>query len=125
YELDAGIKLDRPIEDNILLTDNSFSSENILSLNTFADSTEIDTILNQDTTLVLEDTTFVDSTAFDSTARLKYFRYQREDVPYVRLKEKKPSSFFVQPSPTNKSRTIEIDSTGQFVIVKETIAGQE
>ena len=35
------------------------------------------------------------------------------------------SKFFAQPSPTFKTRTIEIDSTGKYVIVKEEIAGEE
>ncbi|MCK7526744.1 MAG: hypothetical protein MZV64_58685 [Ignavibacteriales bacterium] len=39
----------------------------------------------------------VDSAALDSTARMKYFKYQREDKPYVELKKKKQSKFFAQP----------------------------
>ena len=57
--------------------------------------------------------------ALDSTARLEYFRYQREDVPFTSLQQKKKSKFFVEPSPTYKSRTVTIDSTGKFVEIKE------
>ncbi len=132
YELDANnFTINQSVENKYLFTDNSIPSEDLIYLNSFADSILTDSLLKTDTTLITDtnlvsiDTTFVDSTSFDSTARLKYFRYQREDIPYIKLKEKKPSRFFVQPSPTNKTRTIEIDSTGQFVIVKETIAGEE
>jgi len=126
YELDSDfIKVEKPAEMNNLLTVNSAPAENITNVISFADSIETDSLLKSDTTLVLKDSVLVDSSAFDSTARIKYFRYQREDLPYVRLKEKKMSSFFAYPSPTNKTRTIEVDSTGQFVIIKETIAGQQ
>ncbi|NWF51154.1 MAG: cell surface protein SprA [Ignavibacteriaceae bacterium] len=63
--------------------------------------------------------------AIDSTARLKYFRYQRTDDPFVRLKKKKESKFFVQPSENLRVRTIEIDSTGKYVEIREKTAGQE
>lgn len=62
--------------------------------------------------------------SLDSTDRLKYFHYQREDLPYVSLKQKKKSKFFVEPSPTLKTRTITIDSTGKFVEIKEMIGGK-
>ena len=99
-----------------------------------------------DTTAVIVDTTTigVDSTkivktktkvnadslrivqmGIDSTNRLKYFHYQREDLPYVPAEEKKPSGFFIQPSPSYKQRTVTIDSTGKFVEVREKVAGQE
>ncbi len=61
----------------------------------------------------------------DSTARLEYFRYQREDFPVVRLKQKKLSKFFVEPSPTIKQRKITIDSTGKFVEIREMIGGKD
>jgi cell surface protein SprA len=62
--------------------------------------------------------------ALDSTARLEYFHYQREDLPYVTLREKKKSKFFVEPSPNLKSRTVSIDSTGKYVEIKEIVAGK-
>lgn len=63
--------------------------------------------------------------SIDSTARLEYFRYQREDYPVVRLKQKKLSKFFVEPSPALKQRKIEIDSTGKFVLIRELIGGKD
>lgn len=78
-----------------------------------------------DSLSALQDTIKLDSTALDSTARVKYFRYQREDKPYVELKRKKPSKFFAQPDQRFFSRTIQIDSSGQFVEIVEKIAGQK
>jgi cell surface protein SprA len=78
-----------------------------------------------DTTEFAADTIQIDPLKIDSTSRLKHFRYQREDKPYVEVREKKQSKFFVQPSPTLKKRTIEIDSTGKYVIISEKIGTQE
>ncbi len=75
--------------------------------------------------LLAADTTKVDWREIDSTARLEYFHYHREDEPYVQLEQKKQSKFFVEPSSQYKKRTITIDSTGKYVEIKETIAGQE
>ena len=71
------------------------------------------------------DTAKIDSMSIDSTARIKYFHYERNDFPAVTIKQKKQSSFFAQPSPGIISRTIEIDSTGKFVIIREKILGKE
>lgn len=68
------------------------------------------------------DTVKVDSMALDSTNRLKYFRYVREDVPYIQLKLKKQSKFFAQSN--QRVRKIAIDSSGNFVTIKEEIAGK-
>ena len=61
--------------------------------------------------------------ALDSTARLKYFHYERKDLPYITLAQHKHSPFFAQP--TARQRTIKIDSTGKFVNIEEKVAGQE
>jgi hypothetical protein len=78
-----------------------------------------------DSLLSLVDTVKVDSAALDSSARMKYFKYQREDKPYVELKRKKQSKFFAYPDQRFITRSIQIDSTGQFVEVVEKIAGQK
>lgn len=67
----------------------------------------------------------IDSLKIDSTARLEYFKFQRTDNDYVELEEKKKSSFFAYPSTANLTRTVELDSSGQYVYIKEKIAGQE
>jgi cell surface protein SprA len=82
---------------------------------------EKDSLFLQDTLSV--DTTFIDPRSLDSTARLEHFRYKREDRPYTRLEKKRSSSFFARPQA--KTRTIEIDSTGNYVTIKETVAGQQ
>ncbi len=58
----------------------------------------------------------------DSTARFNLFKYNRVDKPYTLFRPQKQSSFFAQPTNTKK-RTAELDSTGQYVIIKEEIGG--
>ncbi len=72
-----------------------------------------------------EDTVKVDWRMVDSTARLEQFHFQREDKPYVDLRVKKESKFFIQPSSNLKTRTVRIDSTGQFVEIVEKIGTTE
>ncbi|MBZ0199538.1 MAG: cell surface protein SprA, partial [Ignavibacteriaceae bacterium] len=78
----------------------------------------------QDSTGV-KDTVKFDPRSLDSTSRLKYFRFQREDRPYITLGRKKESKFFASPPETTRKRVITIDSTGKFVEIKELIAGKE
>jgi cell surface protein SprA len=95
--------------------------------NRFVDSLKMldsNKVLN-DTLFTRADTVKIDSAAFDSTARVKYFKYQREDKPYIELKQKKTSKFFAQPDQRFKTRQIQIDSTGQFVEIVEKIAGRQ
>jgi len=88
------------------------------------DSTSIpDSLI--DPFILPEDTATVDWMAVDSTGRLEHFRYQREDYPFVKLREKKKSKFFVEPSQTLKQRKVTIDSTGQFVEIREITAGND
>ena len=87
----------------------------------------------KDTGFVKKDTLFskkdsikkVDLRALDSTARIKYFKYQRYDSPVVQYRRNRLSSFFVKPSDNARQRTVKIDSTGKFVEFKETTGGQE
>ena len=74
---------------------------------------------------VSEDSIKVDWRMFDSTARLEQFRYQREDKPYVEVRRKKQSKFFLEPTSSYKTRTVRIDSTGQFVEIIEKIGTHE
>ncbi len=61
----------------------------------------------------------------DSTARIKYFHFHREDYPAIQFRLKKPSSFFAAPSPAFTNRTIRIDSTGKKVTISETLGGMQ
>ncbi len=65
-----------------------------------------------------------DPMAMDSTARLKFFRHSRVDVPYTRLSNPRHSKFFI-PLGNLREKKIEIDSTGKYVVVKEYISGQQ
>ena len=75
-------------------------------------------------TALASDTTLVDSTIYyDSTARVKYFKHKRKSKPYIALYEREPSAFYAKP--TKQTRTIEIDSSGEYVEVKEKIGDTE
>ena len=85
--------------------------------------TSLDT-LKVDSLKAALDTVKVDSMAIDSTARLKYFHYKRTDLPYVTLSLQKHSSFFAQPT-QGTTRTVTIDSTGNYVEIHEVVAGEK
>jgi len=123
----------------LFIMDNSFSPDSPFvaiddSILSPVDSTDLNKLLDSTSVTgkdslkskvkVNQDSLRLVQMALDSTARLQYFRYQREDVPYTSLQQKKKSKFFVEPSPTYKSRTISIDSTGKFVEIKEILAGK-
>ncbi len=110
------------MDSTLVLEDSLFvhpDSTSILSDSTFITSDSISiqldsTLVNQDSTLAPKDSIPVNldslrlyEMGLDSTNRLKYFRYQREDEPYVELKEKQESKFFVKPSPTFRRRIID------------------
>ncbi|MFZ0455932.1 MAG: cell surface protein SprA [Ignavibacteriaceae bacterium] len=105
--LDSNEVMQRPGINN----DSSFSAKND-SLNLKADSLAA----RKDT---------LDQMSIDSTARLKYFHPERKDLPYVTLKQKRPSPFLAQPSLGLRTRTVEIDSTGKNVNIVEKVAGQK
>ena len=67
----------------------------------------------------------IELSAKDSTARLKYFRFHRDDYYSTPFREKKHSSFFLLPSPGIASRSVQIDSTGKKIIIKETLGGKQ
>jgi len=75
--------------------------------------------------LSAKDTVKIDPMTLDSTARLQYFHYQRNEVPYVTMHNKKNSKFFAQSKSFAKERKIELDSTGEYVQIREKVAGQE
>ncbi|HEY6626592.1 MAG TPA: cell surface protein SprA, partial [Ignavibacteriaceae bacterium] len=91
------------------------------STETFADSTKALT----DSLLAKEDTVKIDWRTLDSTARLEHFRFQRDEKSNVEAGEKKQSKFFAQPTISYKQRTVKIDSTGQFVEVREKVGTHE
>ncbi len=119
---------------NIKTSNQLFNVENIIispdtidigsTLNSVDDTTKtaivdsIPVITNKDSLRLLE-------WSRDSTARIEFFRYQREDFPVVKLRQKKLSKFFVEPSPTIKQRRISIDSTGKFVEIREMINNKD
>ena len=119
-------------ESEILLDPTNFlndsTGESIDSAAEGFDSTGISsdsTGVGSDSLEVSEDSIKVDWRLMDSTARLEQFRYQREDKPYVELRKKKQSKLFLEPTSSYKTRTVRIDSTGQFVEIIEKIGTHE
>ncbi len=111
------------------ITLQSDSASNILTLDSLEfmdDSTHhfADSLFLHPDSLKQEDTVKIDPRTLDSTARLEHFRYSRSEVPYVELKRKKESKFFI-PLKDLRKRTIEIDSTGTYVEIRETTVGHE
>ncbi|MDA3859713.1 MAG: cell surface protein SprA, partial [Melioribacteraceae bacterium] len=101
-------------------------SDSTDSLNNF-DSTNIALIpdsLSVDS-LYMDSLGVVDSMALDSTARLKYFQYTQPDYYSTSPTTRFQSNFFVYPSASNVQKSVELDSTGQVVLIKESVAGSE
>ncbi len=82
-------------------------------------------IINKSDSLKADSLVSVDSTKIDSTARLKDFRYVRKDSRFLSLFPKRKIPFYAYPSSAKVRRIVELDSTGNFVIIKELIAGKE
>jgi cell surface protein SprA len=118
------------IDDSIItVTDSILTAPDSTDINNLMDSTKVlQTVKGKDSVKTVvkvnQDSLRIFQMSLDSTARLQYFRYQREDVPYTSLMQKKKSKFFVEPSASYKSRSITIDSTGKFVEIKELIVGK-
>ena len=88
----AEFDLSQPLKETIELasTSNSFSTP----LDSGDQSIQFpDSTIVGDTSAVT-DTVEIDWMAVDSTNRVKYFHYAREDVPYVQVEEDKKSKFF-------------------------------
>ncbi len=66
----------------------------------------------------------IEAMSRDSTARLKYFHYHRDDSPSVLFRRKKPSGFFALPSEGTISRVTTLDSTATKVTIKEMMGGK-
>jgi cell surface protein SprA len=113
----------------VAIDDSLLNSKDSSIVDQLLDSTKLSQTLKSKDSLktkvkVNQDSIRLVQMSLDSTARLQYFRYQREDVPYTTIYQKKKSKFFVEPSPNYRSRTITIDSTGKFVEIKEMLAGK-
>ena len=67
----------------------------------------------------------VDSTMIDSTARIAHFKYARKESKALKFEPKRKFSFFSYPSNRRLRRSVELDSTGNFVIIREFISNNE
>lgn len=93
--------------------------------NTLSNSKGEDLLIYADSSFISDSLVAVDSSAIDSTARIKHFQYKRKDLPHVKLFEKHQNPFFLKIPDNLVQRTVSLDSTGNFVIVKETIDGKD
>ncbi len=80
-------------------------------------------LLKKDTLTIKNDTVKVDKYAQDSTARIENFHYQRNPLPVTTLGSRYIPPFYAQPSQGMITRTVQIDSTGKYVLIKEEING--
>ncbi|MFA6598983.1 MAG: cell surface protein SprA [Ignavibacteriaceae bacterium] len=74
--------------------------------------------------LTKQDSIRLDSLRRDSTARIEQFKFKPKDTPTLSLYNSKPSKLFAQPSAGIKRRVVEIDSTGEYVEIKEKVGDQ-
>ncbi len=118
------------LADSGLLSETGYtiSFNNNFYTSSFSDSTdsvgrEIAKAFGMDSTLVdssaSDSIATIDSTMIDSTARIANLTHQRRDGYSTKVRDKKKSSFYAYTS--RISRTTELDSTGEYVIIKEQI----
>ncbi|MBT8379591.1 MAG: cell surface protein SprA [Ignavibacteria bacterium] len=124
FPSDSG--LTTPLDSTLLLTDSTIviddSSVTSIDSSLFAnDSLKIPL----DSLIAEEDTVEIDWREIDSTARSEQFKYSREDQPYVELKEKKKSKFFIDPSQNLSRRTLQLAQDGEYVEIRELLGSQE
>jgi len=60
----------------------------------------------------------------DSSARLKFYRFENKEEPLTSFRELRRSQLFLRPA-GSINRSVKLDSTGTKVIIEETIAGQK
>lgn len=115
---------------DFLMDENSSSElDNLFFLSDSTDSISNSFLNGSDSllsdSLLSDSVVVIDSMALDSTARLKYFHYKQQDQHSSSVTEELKSNFFIYPSKQHTQRSVELDSTGQFVVIKEKIAGEE
>jgi hypothetical protein len=94
------------------------------SLLTKKDSTKIghDSLFSKNDSLNAKKDT-VDIYSQDSTARIQNFHFMRHPLPVSTLGRGYLPRFYAQPAPGMITRSIQIDSTGKYVLIKEEING--
>ncbi|MEN8191494.1 MAG: cell surface protein SprA [Bacteroidota bacterium] len=128
-----GEQVDYTLSDNSSnYLENEISSSDQLNLFFLSDTTDSisNALLNSSDSLLsdsllADSVVAIDSMALDSTARLKYFHYDQPDNYSTNVSEGYKSNLFIYPSKQHIQRSVELDSTGQFVLIKEKIAGQD
>jgi len=67
----------------------------------------------------------IDSLSQDSTARIKNFKYEREDKAYTEFRKSRKLSLFAYPSMNYSNRIVKLDSTGTKVTITDMLVGKE
>ena len=112
--IDSNQSTDQASVDNLTTSDLPDSSM-------FQDTTSVSDSLNlstSDSTAVV-DSLLLDPRALDSTARLHHFKYSLKPNYIYSIAQPKRSKFFAYPTTTITERTVELDSTGQYVLIME------
>ena len=127
-EMDTYIISDK--SSDLLMDENSSSKlDNFFFISDSTDSISNSLLNGSDSllsdSLLSDSIVVIDSMALDSTARLKYFHYKQQDQHSSSVTDGFKSNFFIYPSKQHAQRSVELDSTGQFVVIKEKIAGEE
>lgn len=75
--------------------------------------------LNLGDSSLMADSLKPDSLSMDSSARIQHFKYKQKPNYIYNLTQPRRSKFFARPKTEVIQRTVELDSTGQFVLIKE------
>jgi len=119
---------------NLINTNKNNSNINLLFGDSFSDSSKskmpnkpTDSLLSKTKNLkkikINLDSLRLDSLAHDSTARLQQFTHKIIDKPYTEFYKSGANPFLIYPSVQYMRHIVELDSTGNFVIIKEEVAG--
>ncbi len=73
----------------------------------------------------LKNVYLTDSTYIDSSARIQHFKFKLKDRVYTPFSPPRQYGLFAYPSQRYHRREVKLDSTGQFVIIKEYYGNQE
>lgn len=95
--------------------------DSLLSKNDSTKSQSDSLLSGKDSLNAKQDT--LDAYSQDSTARIQNFHYQRNPSPVSTLGKPYLPRFYTQPAPGMITRSVQIDSTGKFVEIKEDVNG--
>ena len=113
-----------------ILSDSASEVQRIITDSIKSNKDLPDSILNSEKnfpkdSLSAADTTKIDPMAIDSSARIEHFRHKRTDSYLPKISERKTSSLFLKPNQNVIQKTVTIDSTGNFVEIRQKVGNYE